>query len=125
MSQNRRFCVESDKILGGTLSTVSEIARIQLSAKSAPAYAEAAKACNAYFKSIRRGHSKFREMRRRVRSIKELLEAEAQEKAEAAKCKTTCEGRACGDDGCGGQCGTCPEGQTCSPEGACVEPGGD
>ena len=88
-------------------------------------YAEAAKACNAYFKSIRRGHSKFREMRRRVWSIKELLEAEAQEKAEAAKCKTTCEGRACGDDGCGGQCGTCPEGQTCSPEGACVEPGGD
>ena len=44
MSQNRRFCVESDKILGGTLSIVSEIARIQLSAKRAPAYAEAAKA---------------------------------------------------------------------------------
>ena len=44
MSQNRRFCVESDKILGGTISTVSEIVRIQLSAESAPAYAEAAKA---------------------------------------------------------------------------------
>jgi hypothetical protein len=25
----------------------------------------------------------------------------------------------CGDDGCGGQCGTCPGGQTCS-SGACV-----
>jgi len=87
-------------------------------------YLEAQKSCNAYFKSIRRGHSKFREMRRRVRSIKELLQAEAEEKAEAAKCKQACEGRSCGDDGCGGQCGTCPDGKTCSEQGACVEAAG-
>jgi hypothetical protein len=30
-------------------------------------------------------------------------------------CKPACEGRACGDDGCGGNCGGCPPGRFCSP----------
>jgi len=34
-------------------------------------------------------------------------------------CTRMCTGRACGDDGCGGQCGACPMGQTCS-NGSCV-----
>lgn len=28
-------------------------------------------------------------------------------------CTPDCEGKACGDDGCYGSCGECPEGQTC------------
>jgi tetratricopeptide (TPR) repeat protein len=83
-------------------------------------YTAAQTSCNTYFRSIRRGHPKFREMRRRMRSIKELLKAAAEEKAEAAKCQKACEGKACGDDGCGGECGTCPEGEMCSEEGACA-----
>jgi hypothetical protein len=31
-----------------------------------------------------------------------------------------CLGRTCGDDGCGGSCGTCPGGKACSPDGACL-----
>jgi hypothetical protein len=31
-----------------------------------------------------------------------------------------CLGRTCGDDGCGGSCGTCSGGSTCSADGACV-----
>jgi hypothetical protein len=34
-------------------------------------------------------------------------------------CQPSCVGKACGDDGCGGFCGQCPENQTCS-EGQCV-----
>jgi len=29
-------------------------------------------------------------------------------------CVPNCEGKSCGDDGCGGSCGTCPEGFSCS-----------
>jgi Tfp pilus assembly protein PilF len=83
-------------------------------------YTAAQTSCSTYFRSIRRGHPKFREMRRRMRSIKELLKAAADEKAEAAKCQKACEGKACGDDGCGGECGTCTEGQMCSEEGTCA-----
>jgi Flp pilus assembly protein TadD len=85
-------------------------------------YAEADKSCKAYFKTIKRGHTKFREMRRRLKSIKDTLNAQAAEEAAkkaAAACKPTCKGRQCGDDGCGGVCGTCPEGQACGDEGAC------
>jgi len=31
-----------------------------------------------------------------------------------------CHGKQCGDDGCGGSCGTCAPGTTCNAEGACV-----
>ncbi len=34
-------------------------------------------------------------------------------------CKPACEGRACGDDGCGGVCGSCGFGQKCN-NGACI-----
>jgi hypothetical protein len=33
---------------------------------------------------------------------------------------TLCLGRTCGDDGCGGSCGTCANGTTCSADGSCV-----
>ncbi|MEC8024013.1 MAG: hypothetical protein VX223_08760, partial [Myxococcota bacterium] len=35
-------------------------------------------------------------------------------------CTPTCGEKTCGDDGCGGTCGTCDAGQTCSPDGACL-----
>lgn len=34
-------------------------------------------------------------------------------------CTRTCSGRACGEDGCGGTCGTCQAGQACSRMGTC------
>ncbi len=39
-------------------------------------------------------------------------------------CTPYCEGLECGDDGCGGACGMCPEGKVCSWDGFCVEGGG-
>jgi len=35
-------------------------------------------------------------------------------------CEETCEGKECGSDGCGGDCGTCTLGDKCNPEGRCV-----
>ena len=34
------------------------------------------------------------------------------------ECVPDCAGRSCGDDGCNGLCGVCPEGQTCNRAGA-------
>ena len=42
--------------------------------------------------------------------------------AEQACCRSACEGRVCGDDGCGGTCGACADAQVCTPAGACCEP---
>ncbi|MBM4354817.1 MAG: hypothetical protein FJ109_13690, partial [Deltaproteobacteria bacterium] len=36
-------------------------------------------------------------------------------------CVPSCEGKGCGDDGCGGTCGTCSEGEECK-EGVCIAP---
>ena len=36
-------------------------------------------------------------------------------------CKRACTGKTCGDDGCGGSCGTCPSGQQCN-NGTCATP---
>ncbi|HEX8113084.1 MAG TPA: S53 family peptidase [Kofleriaceae bacterium] len=38
-------------------------------------------------------------------------------------CTPKCTGKSCGDDGCGGSCGTCGSGQTCSPGGVCTTGG--
>ena len=42
------------------------------------------------------------------------------------ECVPVCGEKVCGDDGCGGSCGECEEGQTCGPDGTCyaecVEP---
>ena len=38
------------------------------------------------------------------------------------KCVPSCDQKACGDDGCGGSCGTCGGGTVCA-EGACAVPG--
>jgi len=37
-------------------------------------------------------------------------------------CQSSCTGKECGDDGCGGSCGVCSTGQTCNPDnGQCIE----
>lgn len=36
-------------------------------------------------------------------------------------CTPNCAGLSCGDDGCGGQCGVCPQGQACLQDGVCKE----
>jgi|GEM_PF-2161109 len=36
-------------------------------------------------------------------------------------CEAQCGGKECGDDGCGGQCGTCTAPATCDANGACVD----
>ncbi len=36
-----------------------------------------------------------------------------------APCIRNCDGKTCGDDGCGGNCGICSYGQACSPSGVC------
>lgn len=40
-------------------------------------------------------------------------------------CQPQCEGKECGPNGCGDECGTCNEGVLCSFEGKCLEPVGD
>jgi len=35
-------------------------------------------------------------------------------------CTPSCEGRQCGNDGCGGSCGTCAYGYGCTDAGKCV-----
>ncbi len=35
-------------------------------------------------------------------------------------CTPQCAGRQCGPDGCGGDCGVCAAGQTCSADGLCA-----
>jgi len=36
-------------------------------------------------------------------------------------CVPACDGKQCGDDGCGKECGTCADGTTCTDEGQCAE----
>lgn len=40
--------------------------------------------------------------------------------AQPGCCAIKCDGKSCGDDGCGGTCGTCLGGTVCGPDGACV-----
>lgn len=37
-------------------------------------------------------------------------------------CEPDCDGRHCGPDGCGGQCGECSDGESCTPDGRCEAP---
>lgn len=39
-------------------------------------------------------------------------------------CAASCAGRECGDDSCGGSCGSCPTGRVCDGSGQCVCPAG-
>lgn len=39
--------------------------------------------------------------------------------AQLPACVPDCSTRSCGDDGCGGSCGTCGSGQLCEPDGTC------
>ena len=36
------------------------------------------------------------------------------------KCDDQCQGKECGPDGCGGECGSCPDGQECNAGGSCI-----
>lgn len=47
-----------------------------------------------------------------------------EEEAHESECTPACEGRECGADGCGGQCGQCGEALQCGEEGQCFDPGG-
>jgi hypothetical protein len=38
-------------------------------------------------------------------------------------CDPACDGRECGNDGCGGACGSCEDGETCDVDGQCVHDG--
>ncbi len=46
-------------------------------------------------------------------------------KADMAACVPSCAGRACGDNGCGGSCGGCPQDQLCTMAGQCAAAGAD
>ncbi len=46
---------------------------------------------------------------------------EAEKCYQGACCEPKCEGRVCGNDGCGGVCGTCPNGKACLPDGTCEQ----
>lgn len=35
-------------------------------------------------------------------------------------CTGNCDGKGCGNDGCGSSCGECPAGESCAPHGVCV-----
>ena len=49
------------------------------------------------------------------------VDAAPAEDAEVA-CTPQCDGKACGDDGCGGLCGKCVGGGTCTADGTCKAP---
>ncbi len=38
-------------------------------------------------------------------------------------CEPACDGRSCGDDGCGGSCGSCDDDETCDTSGLCLSGG--
>ncbi len=42
-------------------------------------------------------------------------------KYESVPCSPNCNGKSCGDDKCGGSCGTCPDYFLCNDQGACVK----
>ena len=46
-------------------------------------------------------------------------EVEGEGCGSCAPCAADCAGKACGDDGCGGTCGSCPQGESCQ-NGECV-----
>ena len=48
------------------------------------------------------------------------IEQNGTEDQQADLCVTDCEGKQCGPDGCGSECGFCPEGHICSIEAQCV-----
>ena len=40
---------------------------------------------------------------------------------ETEACQPQCDGKSCGDDGCGGTCGACADGEICTYEGLCID----
>lgn len=59
-----------------------------------------------------------------VRAFGECMGAQAQHTVTIIdECAPDCATRECGDDGCGGSCGSCPEGFRCDPTGQCLAEG--
>ncbi|MBM4353912.1 MAG: hypothetical protein FJ109_08965 [Deltaproteobacteria bacterium] len=52
--------------------------------------------------------------------LDQAWEACGAEFAACIECTPSCVGKECGDDGCGGTCGTCPEGKACNQWGKLV-----
>ncbi|MBK7862729.1 MAG: hypothetical protein IPJ65_29790 [Archangiaceae bacterium] len=49
-----------------------------------------------------------------------LLDSRGYRLSSPPACAPVCSGRTCGDDGCGGSCGTCAGGSSCVPQGTCA-----
>lgn len=59
-----------------------------------------------------------------IRAFGECQGAQAQHTVSIAEdCTPDCAARECGDDGCGGSCGSCPDGFICDPAGECISDG--
>jgi len=68
------------------------------------------------------GKSDVREDTLEVRPDLEVLplDANTQEGQAEVECKPNCDGKECGDDGCGGSCGTCGKFGGCKEDGTCA-----
>ena len=62
-----------------------------------------------------------RPLLQRLDDIEPQFDYEASCEAEEPPCRPACDGRRCGDDGCGGACGFCGRGETCE-DGQCAGP---
>ena len=51
----------------------------------------------------------------------QLYNVQVDYNGQCGNCVPDCAGCECGDDGCGGSCGTCPNGETCNSNQLCVE----
>ena len=51
----------------------------------------------------------------------QLYNVQVDYNGQCGNCVPDCSGCECGDDGCGGSCGTCPNGETCNSNQLCVE----
>ena len=54
-----------------------------------------------------------------VRCARDLRAGAGDADGRPAECRPQCAGRGCGSDGCGGTCGACDPGATCSEDGRC------
>jgi len=52
--------------------------------------------------------------------LQPVLDGSNSADVETLSCIPLCENRACGNDGCGGSCGDCPQNHQCDESGACV-----
>src|SRR5215213_4402439 len=61
----------------------------------------------------------------RAVEAKKQRKKKKRKRSQTGNCTANCAGKVCGDDGCGGLCGSCPAAQLCQPGGgACGCPAG-